>query len=387
MPAPPPRGAAPEPGNARQTPRSSTPEQRGRLAPSHESEAARARGPLERTPVKVFIYHQFIANPAIAEHNARLAAANRLGQHLQYLQDFYAYFRNFETTDPDEADFFFVPLFMAGWQFANHDPADFIALCAHVGRGRHVLLSSGDVGQRAESRHELKMPGRAYEKKYAWLDDRFVLLALESTPLLHAQDVAFLPYAIRDIVPLNLPRDLFASFMGAMSYSLLPPEHIRGHVMLQLKTRHAGDAGVLLGTVQEVAAEQGRSLGYDEVMARSVFTLCPAGYGRWSFRFIEALLHGSIPVLLCDDYVMPFADQVRWDDYCIVVPEKDALATVETLRALPVERVTTLQANILRDRARFMRPAVLDALRRQLEGQRGQAVALAAASTPEAVPA
>jgi len=317
--------------------------------------------------VKVFVYHQFIANPAIAEHNERLAAANRLGQHLQYLQDVYAWFRGFETTDPDEADLFFVPLFMAGWQFANHDPADFIAMCAHLGRGRHVLLSSGDVGQRGESRHELKHAGRAYEKKYAWLDDRFILLALESTPLLHAQDVAFLPYAIRDIAPLNLPRDLFASFMGAMSYALLPPEHIRGHAMLRLQARHAGDARVMLGTPQEVAAAQGRQLGYDEVMARSVFTLCPAGYGRWSFRFIEALLHGSIPVLLCDDYVMPFADQFRWDDYSIVVPERDALATIDMLRALPAERVTALQANILRDRARFLRPAVLAAIGRQLE--------------------
>ena len=317
--------------------------------------------------MKVFIYHQFIANPAIAEHNERLAAANRLGQHLRYLQDVYAWFRGFETTDPDEADLFFVPLFMAGWQFANHDPADFIASCAHLGRGRHVLLSSGDVGQRGESRHELKHAGRAYEKKYAWLDDRFILLALESTPLLHAQDVAFLPYAIRDIAPLNLPRDLFASFMGAMSYTLLPPEHIRGHMMLRLQARHAGDPRVMLGTPQEVAAANGRQLGYDEVMARSVFTLCPAGYGRWSFRFIEALLHGSIPVLLCDDYVMPFADQFRWDDYCIVVPERDALATVDMLRALPVERVTALQANILRDRARFLRPAVLAAIGHRLE--------------------
>ena len=327
--------------------------------------------------MKVFIYHQFIANAAIAEHNERLAAANRLGQHLQYLQDVYAWFRGFETTDPDEADFFFVPLFMAGWQFANHDPADFIGMCAHVGRGRHVLLSSGDVGQRGESRHELKHAGRAYEKKYAWLDDRFVLLALESTPLLHPQDIAFLPYAIRDIAPLHLPRDLFASFMGAMSYSLLPREHIRGHVMLQLKARHAGDAAVLLGTPEQVAADLGRKPSYDEIMACSVFTLCPAGYGRWSFRFIEALLHGSIPVLLCDDYVMPFADQIRWDDYCIVVPEKDALATVDLLRCLPVDGVTRLQANILRDRAKFLRPAVLAAIGHQLERQVEREVATA----------
>jgi hypothetical protein len=316
--------------------------------------------------VKVFIYRQFIDSPAIAEHNERLAGAYRLGQHLQYLRDVLAFFATMETTDPDAADCFFIPLFVTGWQFANHDPADFIAMCAHLPRGRHVLLASADIGQRAASRHEVAFPGRAYEKRWSWLDDRFTLLALESTALLHPQDVAFLPYAIRDIVPTQVPRDLFATFMGAMSYPQLPAAHIRGATLRRLQARHAGDAGVLLGTVQEVATAQGRSVGYDEVMARSVFTLCPAGYGRWSFRFIEALLHGSIPVLLCDDYVMPFGNEIRWDDYALVVPERDALGVVDLLRALPVERVTTLQANILRDRERFMRPAVLAALGRQL---------------------
>ena len=319
--------------------------------------------------MKVFIHHQFVANPAFAQHNAQLAGVYRLGQHLQYLHDMVEFLRGFETTDPDEADFFFVPLFLAGWQFANHDPADFLALCPHLDRGRHLLLSSGDIGQRAPSPQEAEFPGRAYAKKYAWLDDRFALLALESTPSLHAQDVAFLPYAVRDIALSHTPRDLFAAFMGAMSYPQLVPEHIRGGRMLALQARHAGDAGVLLGTPQDVAAAHGRTLSYDEVMARSVFTLCPAGYGRWSFRFIEALLHGSIPVMLADDYVLPFADQVRWDDYAIVVPESQSLDVVQLLRALPVERVTRLQANIVRDRARFMKAGVLEMLGRALESR------------------
>ena len=319
--------------------------------------------------MKVFIHHQFLDNPAIAQHNARLAGVYRLGQHLQYLDDFTAWLRGFETTHPDEADFFFLPLFVPGWQFANHDPADFIAMCPHLERGRHLLLSTADLGQRAASLHEAEFPGRAYAKKYAWLDDRFTLLALESTPSLHAQDVAFLPYAIREIAPWHAPRDLFASFMGAMSYPQLVPEHIRGAKMRALQARHAGDAGVLLGTPQEAAAAAGRTLSYDEVMARSVFTLCPAGYGRWSFRLVEALLHGSIPVLLADDYVLPFADQVRWDDYAIVVPESRSDEVVDLLRALPAERVATLQANILRDRERFMKPAVLEMVGKALEAR------------------
>ena len=319
--------------------------------------------------MKIFIYRQFIDHPVVASHNAQLAAARRLGQHIQYLHDVVDGFRPFETSDPDEADLFFVPLFLIGWHFANHDPVEFIKLCQHLHRGRHLLLGTGDFGQRTASRHELQMKGRAYETKFDWLDDRFALLVLESIPGNRPQDVAFLPYPVRDIDPGRRNRDLFASFMGAMSYPMLPPAHIRGHTMLRLKLRHADTPDVLLGTPRDVALAQGRALSYDEVMQRSVFTLCPAGYGRWSYRFNEALLAGSIPVLLADDYILPFADRIRWDDYCVVVPESQALAVVEVLRALPAERVAAMQAAILRDRALFMRDSVLGLMCDQLQAQ------------------
>jgi hypothetical protein len=321
--------------------------------------------------MKIFVYRQFIDHPVIAKHNAMLAAAHRLGQHVRYLHDVVDAFRAFETTDPDEADFFFVPLFLIGWHFANHDPVEFIKLCAHLPRGRHLLLGTGDFGQRTASRHELQMKGRAYERKFDWLDDRFALLVLESIPQLRPQDVAFLPYPVRDIEPGTRPRDLFASFMGAMSYPMLPPAHIRGHTMLRLKLRHADTPDVLLGTPQDVALAQRRAPSYDEVMQRSVFTLCPAGYGRWSYRFNEALLAGSIPVLLADDYRLPFGERIRWSDYCVVVPEARALDVVEILRELPAERVAAMQAAILRDRALFMRDSVLGLMCHQLEAQVG----------------
>ena len=325
--------------------------------------------PRQHPPMRIFIYRQFFDHPVIARHNAQLAAAHRLGQHVQYLQDVVDRFAAMETLDPDEADFFFVPLFLIGWHFANHDPIEFIRLCEHLPRGRHLLLGTGDFGQRAASRHELVMKGRAYERKFDWLDDRFIVLCLESIPQMHPQDVAFLPYPVRDIQPGARRRDLFASFMGAMSYALLPPAHIRGHTMLRLKARHAGTADVLLGTPQEVAAEQGRALSYDEVMQRSVFTLCPAGYGRWSYRFVEALLAGSIPVLLADDYILPFADRLRWSDYGVVVPEARACEVVEILRAIPAPRVAAMQAAILADRAMFMRDGVLGMMCGQLAGR------------------
>jgi organic radical activating enzyme len=319
--------------------------------------------------MRVFIYHNLIDHPIFRSHNEALARANRLTQHLEYLHETYAYFKNFETTNPEEADFFFVPLFMAGWQFANHDPHEFIALCTHLSRGRHILLATGDFGQRAESIHEMKQKGRAYEKKYKWLDSRFTLLALESTRLLYAQDVAILPYPTRDIAPPPRQRDIFLSFMGVMSYPQLPPSHIRGGRLAEIRALvDAGRQGsIVIGSPEQVASVLGQPTSPDEIMARSVFTLCAAGYGRWSFRFNEALLNGSIPVLLADDYVLPFADGIDWNQYCIVVPENQADGIVRILDNIPAARVHELQRNIARDAALFGRAGTQAQLTRVLE--------------------
>lgn len=44
---------------------------------------------------------------------------------------------------------------------------------------------------------------------------------------------------------------------------------------------------------------------YTYIMASSVFTLCPRGYGKTSFRIAEALEQGSIPVYISDEFLEP----------------------------------------------------------------------------------
>jgi hypothetical protein len=44
---------------------------------------------------------------------------------------------------------------------------------------------------------------------------------------------------------------------------------------------------------------------YCRILARSVFTLCPRGYGQSSFRIAEALQYGSIPVYVSDQHILP----------------------------------------------------------------------------------
>ena len=63
---------------------------------------------------------------------------------------------------------------------------------------------------------------------------------------------------------------------------------------------------------------------FTEVTKRSIYTLCPRGYGAQSFRTYEAMQLGSIPVYIHDDNVwLPYNDIVPWDTFSVLVHQKD----------------------------------------------------------------
>lgn len=67
---------------------------------------------------------------------------------------------------------------------------------------------------------------------------------------------------------------------------------------------------------------------YSSLMGKSVFSLCPRGTGPGTIRFWEALAHGSIPVVISDNWEPPefevnFFGQIynNWNDLIIRVSE------------------------------------------------------------------
>ena len=83
-------------------------------------------------------------------------------------------------------------------------------------------------------------------------------------------------------------RDVFCNFMGGLTHQirkdLLP---------------YAKKAGYLCST-SPMPIET-----YCMNLARSVFTLAPRGYGVTSFRLMEAVQFGSIPVYISDKFMLP----------------------------------------------------------------------------------
>ena len=109
-------------------------------------------------------------------------------------------------------------------------------------------------------------------------------------------------------------------------------------------------------TVQRVHEEE-----YDKVLSRSLFTLCPSGSGPNSIRFWEALMFGSIPVLLSDKLRLP-DPQREWNKVMIQIPETqsavEGLAVELQELAKDKKRIEALQKNIQAFRDRYILKAV-----------------------------
>lgn len=107
---------------------------------------------------------------------------------------------------------------------------------------------------------------------------------------------------------------------------------------------HNGRDRVCIDSTDERAAARRRGGGADPVdesaarlHGRSRFSLCPRGDAAYSFRFIEALSCGAVPVLYGDGWVLPFSEALDYDAFAVLIPEAEVHRTVEILAAIDDE--------------------------------------------------
>jgi hypothetical protein len=157
------------------------------------------------------------------------------------------------------------------------------------------------------------------------------------------------------------------SFCGALSYGEnLASNHIRGTSGIINYARSEPD--FFIGSPQDASKIfEFSDSTYHSIMSRSTFTLCPAGYGRWSFRWIEALICNSIPVIISDGYKLPFEDYIDWSIYVIILKE-DSLRSVDSiLREINPEQISSMQASIYTDQHLFTKQSCHNLIVSELE--------------------
>lgn len=119
----------------------------------------------------------------------------------------------------------------------------------------------------------------------------------------------------------------FASFLGQITHPLrkqLVEMHGR-HPDFYMRTAHT------------------QPRHYAEILANSQYTLCPRGYGITSFRLIEALQYGSVPVYISDEFAYPYDHALS--DYCIQITPAELPRLPEILRSINNHQYEQLRHN------------------------------------------
>ncbi|XP_053209771.1 exostosin-1-like [Panonychus citri] len=78
---------------------------------------------------------------------------------------------------------------------------------------------------------------------------------------------------------------------------------------------------------------------YLSLMANSTFCLVPRGRRLGSFRFLEALAFGCIPVLLSNNWVKPFEDVIDWSEAVVEGDERSLLQLPEIMRSYDWKKI------------------------------------------------
>ncbi|CAG2103424.1 unnamed protein product [Medioppia subpectinata] len=86
---------------------------------------------------------------------------------------------------------------------------------------------------------------------------------------------------------------------------------------------------------------------YRALMRNATFCLVPRGRRLGSYRFLEALQAGCVPVVLANEWLLPFHELIQWRDCAVIADERLLFQIPETLRQISRQTVATMRAKCL----------------------------------------
>jgi hypothetical protein len=82
-----------------------------------------------------------------------------------------------------------------------------------------------------------------------------------------------------------------------------------------------------------------------DITSRSIFSLCPRGYGLNSFRLYEAFQLGAIPVIITNIFYLPWSDEIDWNDFAILISADNITGIKDVLLSKTPEQINIMRKN------------------------------------------
>lgn len=128
-------------------------------------------------------------------------------------------------------------------------------------------------------------------------------------------------------------------------------------VFISFHGRHGGNADsyanvTVRARILDLEGLPGVSVGgfiedYHELVGLSIFCLAPRGITPWTIHLYVAMIAGCIPVILSDDFELPFQDIIDWQSFSIRWPEAEVGRDLFTyLSSIPMNVVVEMQQRV-----------------------------------------
>ncbi|CAN6327994.1 unnamed protein product [Urochloa humidicola] len=260
------------------------------------------------------------------------------------------------TLNPDEADWFFTPVYTTCDLTPSGHPMPFDSPRMMRAAIRHIAARWPYWNRSEGADHFFVTPhdfGACFHFKEDQAVSRGILHVLRRAtliqtfgqslhPCLQPGSITIPPYAPPQrmeerLLPPSTPRSVFAYFRGLFYDAGNDPDGwryargARAEVWENLRS----------SPVFDISAE--RPATYYEDMQRAVFCLCPLGWAPWSPRLVEAVVFGCVPVVVADGIVLPFHDAIPWAEAAVFVAEEDVPRLDTILTSIPAEGVIRKQ--------------------------------------------
>ncbi|ONK66290.1 uncharacterized protein A4U43_C06F6170 [Asparagus officinalis] len=97
-----------------------------------------------------------------------------------------------------------------------------------------------------------------------------------------------------------------------------------------------------------------KKMSYIQHMKSSKFCICPMGYEVNSPRIVEAIYYECVPVIIADNFVLPFDEVLDWSVFSVVVAEKDIPQLKDILLKITSEKYVDMHENVKRLQRHFL---------------------------------